>query len=336
MRLFRNKEVKKVFIVSVALTVLLTLAGLLIDIKSAALVFVACAVISGVWLYNIHKRYNLLAEYADELSRVLYGLDNIDLDEYSEGELSILNTEVKKLLRKLRDDAQLLKKEKEFLADSIADLSHQLKTPLTSIGIIVDLLKEEDLTVEHRFKLVSQLQGALNRTTWQIDALLKISKLDADMVQFQKEKFTVDDLVRRSIEPIEILMELRGIQLKISGSNSASIVGDLKWSCEAICNIIKNSSEHCKDGGVIEIIYSENSIYTEIEIVDNGKGIDDADLPHLFERFYQGKNASDNSYGIGLALAKMIITRQNGTIKAQNRKDTKGARFIIRYYKGVV
>ncbi len=300
----------------------------------AAAVF--CAVVNILYIADSAVRYKTISRYNDMLGRVLYSDEKIKFEDYSEGELSILNNEIQKLIRQLRDDARLLKNQKEFLADSIADISHQIKTPLTSVGIIVDMLGAENISDKRRFELTAQLQSLLNRIVWQIESLLKASKLDADMIQMQSENFGARGLIDKSLEPIRVLLELRGITVKVRVDPDSCIKGDIDWCSEAVENIVKNCIEHCENGGKIDIFCSENPLYTRVHIQDDGKGIDAEDLPHIFERFYQGKNPSANSYGIGLALAKMIIVRQNGTVRAYNRHDKSGAAFDVRFYKGAV
>ena len=218
----------------------------------------------------------------------------------------------------------------------MADISHQIKTPLTSANIVVDLLSAESISDERRIALLNQLQMLLDRIVWQIDGILKLSKLDAGMINFKCEHFGADELVKKAVEPILIPLELRNVAVNIKASGNAGLSGDLNWCAEAVENIVKNCMEHCEDSGQIDIICDENPLYTQIIVRDNGCGIAKNDLQHIFERFYQGENCSENNYGIGLALAKMIIERQNGTIKVQNRTDVRGAEFTVRFYKGAV
>jgi signal transduction histidine kinase len=170
---------------------------------------------------------------------------------------------------------------------------------------------------------------------WLISTLLKISKLDAGTVKFKSEPVSVPQLVKKASEPFAVPMDLRGQQLRTDISAGAAFLGDLYWTSEAIGNIIKNCTENTPEGGEIGITAAENALYTEIVIEDSGCGIDEADLPHIFERFYKGKNSSEQSAGIGLALARMIIAAENGTVKAENKKDG-GARFTVRFYKSTV
>lgn len=236
---------------------------------------------------------------------------------------------------RLREQAEALKKDKIFLADSIADISHQIRTPLTSINLIANFLADEELSDERRLSLVKDLFQLLSRIDWLISTLLKISKLDAGTVKFAKDTVKVSELIQKAAKPLAIPMDLRNQQLIIKANGDEQFEGDLAWTAEAIENILKNCMEHTPDGGTIAIEAKDTPIYTELKITDTGPGIDPEDLPHLFERFYKGKNSSSGNVGIGLALARMIITSQNGTIKAENGKGG-GAEFTVRFYKCTV
>ena len=173
----------------------------------------------------------------------------------------------------------------------------------------------------------------LDQIDWLISALLKMAKLDANTAKMMKEKVSVKALLQKAVEPLAIAMDVKDQALVIRQEGEESYFGDLHWSAEALLNILKNSMEHTPVGGTLTISVSENVLFTEIIIEDNGPGIHKEDLPHLFERFYKGKSSSQTSVGIGLALSRMIITQQGGTLKAENRS-SGGARFTIRFYKG--
>ncbi|WP_038291096.1 sensor histidine kinase [Acetivibrio straminisolvens] len=332
---FRNPEIKKGLWVFVVLSVVSTGIGFLHDKVLGLFSLCLCIVFTLTHFVLTYHRYLKIAEFTREIDGVLHGAESIDFGKYSEGELAILESEISKLTIRLREQAEALKKDKTFLADSIADISHQIRTPLTSINILVSLLLKPKLSDERRIEIAKELELMLLRIDWLITALLKMSRIDAGVISFQQKTVPVAELIKRAIEPIAIPMELRGQQIDILMEGSETFIGDLAWSVEAIGNILKNCMEHTPNGGRIAVKVCENAIYTEIEITDNGLGIDKEDLPHLFERFYKGKNSGEQSIGIGLALARMIIMSQNGTVKAQNNRDG-GARFTVRFYKGVV
>ncbi len=280
-----------------------------------------------------YRRYRKIAKLSAEINRILHGESSIKLDSYTEGELAVLQSEIYKMTVRLREQQQRMADDKVYLADSLADVSHQLRTPLTSINILVTRLSQTELSPEKRLKLMHDLKLLLSRIDFLITALLKISKLDAGTVQFHAENVSMDELIKKSSEPLLVPLELRGISLHITSEGCFS--GDIAWTSEAVGNILKNCMEHTPAGGSITVNAKENPLFTEICISDTGCGIDKEDLPHIFERFYKGKNSDESSYGIGLALARMIVVTQNGIIKAENAL-SGGAVFTIRFYKGTV
>ena len=303
------------------------------DLRAGLTAVVLSLLLMLVFCFSTYKRYQRISSLADDIDQVLHGDSSIDFDNYSEGELSILHSEIYKMTIRLREQQQKLMKDKEYLADSLADISHQIRTPLTSINLLVERLSAFGLTDECRHQLTNELYELLDRIDWLITTLLKISKLDAGAVQFNKEMFSLEMLINKSCAPLLIPIELRGQELIIR--TDGNFYGDPAWTSEAVGNIVKNCMEHTPDGGRIEINAAENALYSEIVIKDNGTGVSAEDLPHIFERFYKGKDSDGKSFGIGLALSRMIIAGQKGTVKAENRKNA-GAMFTIRFYKGTV
>ncbi len=292
-----------------------------------------CCIVFDITHFSLtYRRYRNIAELSNEIDKILHNSNKFDLKRFSEGELAVLQSEIYKMTVRLREQAEALKKDKKYLADSLADISHQIRTPLTSINLIMNFLAEEELSDKRRYSLVRELSQLLSRIDWLISTLLKISRLDAGTVKFAEDRVMVSELIKRASEPIAISMDLRNQQLIISADGNESFEGDLAWTSEAIENILKNCMEHTPDGGAIKIEAKETPIYTELVISDTGPGIPPEDLPHIFERFYKGKHSSKGSVGIGLALARMIIAAQNGTIKAGNSIDG-GAQFTVRFYK---
>lgn len=336
MGFFRNKEIVRIIFINIIVTlVAVIIAFLLGAVDLSLLIILFGALLTAVYLFNDYKRYKRISDLSQEIDEVLHSNETIDFTTYEEGELAILSSEIHKMTIRLREQKETLQQDKVYLADSIADISHQLRTPLTSMNLITSLLSKPELSLGERRELVSELSGLLGRIDWLVASLLKISRLDAGTVEFKREPVRLKALIKRASEPIAVAMDLREQRLIIDIEEEAGYLGDILWSSEALGNIIKNSVEHTPPGGEIYIKGSENTIYTEIVVEDNGKGIDPEDIPHLFERFYRGKNSSSNSIGIGLALARMIVTEQNGTIKVENRREG-GARFIVRFYKGAV
>lgn len=249
-----------------------------------------------------------------------------------EGQIGLLKTELLKMTNILKEKAELLQKEKIFLNDTMSDISHQLRTPMTSLMILNDLMYD-DLPNEVKIDFLDKIKHQLNRMDWLIKSMLKLSKVDAKVIDFKKEKINIKELIHKATAPIIIPMEIKNQNLIIEGDDTSSYIGDMSWSVEALVNIIKNCVEHTKENGQIHISYEENPIYSKIIIKDSGEGIDKKDIAHIFKRFYRGKSSSKTeSVGIGLAMAKSIINSQNGDISVSSEKD-KGTTFNITFHK---
>lgn len=333
MRLLKNKEVRGALLWQLSVAVIACSLCFWFDLRAGLTAVVLSLLLILIFCISTYKRYQRISSLADDINQVLHGDSSIDFDNYSEGELSILHSEIYKMTVRLREQQQKLINDKKYLADSLADISHQIRTPLTSINLLVERLSASGLTDECRHQLTNELYELLDRIDWLITTLLKISKLDAGTVSFNKETVSLETLIKRSCSPLLIPMELHGQELIIRAEGD--FYGDPAWTSEAVGNIVKNCMEHTPDGGRIEIDSAETALYSEIVIKDNGTGISPEDLPRIFERFYKGKNSDGKSFGIGLALSRMIIAEQKGTVKAENWKNA-GAMFTIRFYKGTV
>lgn len=333
MKFFRNPEILRTLLLYIVLSVISVTGSFLMAKNFGWLMLAVCAAFVGIWFVTTAWRYRRIAELSAGIDRILHGEDHVSLNDYAEGELGILQSEIHKMTIRLREQKQTLMDDKVYLANSLADISHQIRTPLTSINLLISLLAESGLSEERRSELTRELYSLLLRIDWLITTLLKISKLDAGTVQFKAETVPMEELIRSATEPVTIPMELRGQELDITADGR--FTGDTGWTCEAITNIVKNCMEHTPVGGRISVTASENPLFSEIIITDNGRGIAKEDLPHIFERFYKGMDSSEIGFGIGLALARTIIVAQNGTVKAENLH-TGGAKFTIRFYKGTV
>ena len=257
---------------------------------------------------------------------------NFDMkNRNQEGQIGLLKTELIKMTNILKEKVELLNNEKIFLNEVISDISHQLKTPMTSLIILNDLMYE-DLPKETKIEFLDKIKSQLNRMEWLIKSMLKLSKVEAKVIDFEKKEVKVSELIKKSISPSLIPMEIKNIELTVNGDENISYIGDINWSCEAFVNIIKNCVEHTDTNGKINISYEENPLYCEVVIKDSGEGIDKKDLPHIFKRFYKGKSSKDDSVGIGLAMTKSIIESQNGDIYVKSEKN-KGSEFHIIFHK---
>lgn len=334
MKLSNNPEIRKFLLITVIPSLLLCFIMAFFSKTAAVSVFAVSLFLIVNFLVFTKKRYNRINTLAEKIDKILHGNDKINIKSFGEGELSILESDVQKMLIRLRDQKDKLEKDRTFLADSIADISHQLRTPLTSINLILSLIEAPDITEERRGELLRELSKLITKTEYLVSVLLKISKLDAGTVQFEKKETDLDSLVRKSAEPLLIPMDIKNQRLSVHIDN-VSLDCDSAWCLEAFGNILKNCTEHTPKNGEITVIAEDTPIFTEIVITDTGNGFDEEDIPHIFERFYKGKNSSKESFGIGLNLAKMIITAHNGTVKAENSQ-SGGAEFTIRFYKQVV
>ena len=262
--------------------------------------------------------------------------DNIGgFQKYKEGELAVLESQVGKLVNLLREQAKGLQEDKTILQNALADISHQLKTPMTSLHLIVAMLADEDLKQGQRMGYVEHGTQLLDRIDWLVSTLLKLSRLDAGTLKFGKDRVEFKKLKEEVVRQIEIPMELKNLELVQNIQENSGFEGDFKWTAEAVLNILKNCTEHTPENHRIYLTMTENAIYSEIVIEDEGPGIPAEERRKIFERFYQGINASEGSVGIGLALSADLIRKQNGTVKAENRKEG-GARFVIRFYRQII
>lgn len=276
-----------------------------------------------------NKEIKKIARCIEEINKKNY---SINIDENSEDELSILKNELYKITIMLKEDAENSKKDKLKLKDSLSDISHQLKTPLTSINIMLDnILDNPEMDNNTKEKFIQNIKREITNISSLVGEILKLSKFDASVIKFEEKQVFINDLVKSAISNVEMMAELKNINIEVNNQDNIKLVCDAKWQIEAITNILKNCIEHSKDDSTITIDIDSNKIYKQITIKDNGEGIDEKDLPHIFERFYKGKNSSKDSVGIGLALAKTIIEKDNGSIKVDSKKG-KQTIFTIKYY----
>lgn len=307
------------------------MVGFVINVYAGILSIISSAVFGIVFFMFTKSRYKSIAKISDEIDLVLHNDDHLYITESNEGELSILQSEIRKMTLRIREQNDALKKEKEHLADSLADIAHQLRTPLTSVNLILSLLENSNDENELK-KFKREAEELLLQMDWLITSLLKISRLDAGIVVFKSEEIDVNKLISTALRPFLISIELHNIDLQIHVEKGIVIHGDSGWLSEALQNIFKNCIESVGDNGRFQITCENNQLFTEIVIHDSGDGFKKEDLPYLFKRFYRGKNTDATGYGIGLALCRMIITRQGGTITAKNHMQG-GAVFSIHFPK---
>ena len=329
--MLRNKELRCAALIHGALTLLLSILGFALH-PAAGVMALASSVILGAAFWGFTAaRYRRIASLSEQIDLVLHNADRLLLTDGEEGELSILQSEITKMTLRIREQNDLLRQEKKLLADSMADIAHQFRTPMTSVNIILSLLSGEADAAE-REKLLGETRELLARMDYLITALLGLSRLDAGVVVFQNAPVEIRTLVQTALRPLQIPMELHGIDVRTDITAGVTVTGDAGWLSEALQNILKNCMESTGDNGSIAITGTDTPLYTELCIRDSGAGFPPDELPHLFERFYRGRNSGATGYGIGLALCRSIVTRQGGTVTAKNHPQG-GAVFTLRFPK---
>jgi len=283
-----------------------------------------------VYLQRRQHRIEELRHYMEKLSRGDYRLE---LEENANDELSGLRNEVYRLTVQLRESAALEQKRRQALADSVANISHQLKTPMTSMTILLDNLTEnEEMDQFTRHRFLSETSRQLTGMSWLIATMLKLSRLEAGVVELRRMPVEAGLLVEKCIAKIQTAAEWKGVGLDTRVQPGASLTADENWTVEALCNIVKNAIEHSPTGGSVQIAAAENEIYTEIRVADSGIGISGEEREKLFQRFYRGSSAAEDSIGIGLALAKEVVERQHGYIQVESREG-EGTVFSLKFMK---
>ena len=283
-----------------------------------------------IYKYKEKKKINKITKYIREINNKNYELK---IKENTEDELTNLRNELYKITLMLKEQAENSEKDKLNLAKSLQDISHQIKTPLTSMTIMIDEIKENrDMDEITKQRFLFEISRQIEQINFLTISLLKLSKLDAEAVKFDNKKIKIDDLINDAIETLEIPIEIKKQNVIKNIEKDCSVRGDYKWTLEAITNILKNCIEHTGEEKNIYVNAKNTNMYTELEIRDEGEGIDEEDIKHIFERFYKGKNSGENSFGIGLALSKSILENQGATINCYSKLG-EGTSFKIRWIK---
>ena len=303
---------------------------IIIDINTLIVFILMLSIIFFKYNHSESKKINEITKYIEEINRGNYKLN---IEGNTEDELSILKNELYKITVMLKEVAENSQKDKTTLKDSLSDISHQIKTPITSILIMLDnILSDENMPEDIKKDFIKDIKREIINIKFLVESILKLSKIDSNSIKFIKKEVFIKDIINEAVKNVSMLSELKNIEIIVSGDDSIKTICDLKWQVEAITNILKNCIEHSYENRKIYINYNQNNMYTELKIEDNGTGIDAKDLPHIFERFYKGKNSSSDSVGIGLALSKSIIESNNGYIQVDSELN-KGTTFIIKYLK---
>lgn len=274
------------------------------------------------------KEINEVIKIIEEINNKNYSFKMKDINEE---DLSLLKNEIYKTTIMLNEISEISKKDKKELEESLEDISHQLKTPLTSILIMIDtLLDDEDMDQNTREDFLRNMKREVMNINFLVKSILKLSRLDTNTVKFISKKESVKEIIKEAILNVSLLSDLKNVKIETNLSDSF-ITCDYKWQIEALTNILKNSIEHSYENNKVLIESSENNAYVKITIKDFGSGIAKEDINHIFERFYKGKDSDYDSIGIGLALSKSIIEKQNGKISVESSDD--GTTFTIKYFK---
>ena len=282
-------------------------------------------------LYKKKKNYdNNIESITNYLKKINSGIYDLNLLDNVEGNLSILKNEIYTTTVCLKESYDIEYKERKAIKDNLANISHQLKTPLTAIILMIDTLLEEDVDPLRQKEFLSDIRLQVENINFLIIAMLKLSKFDANVITLSKDEIMIKDLVFDVLKNVDILREIKNVNIHVKGSSLVKVIGDYKWECEAVTNVLKNAIEYSNDGGDIYINFENNGMYVKLEIMNEGKEIEKTELKNIFKRFYKGNNNSNN-IGIGLSLAKEIIEKDNGSISAYSQ-DGK-TKFVLKYYK---
>ena len=301
--------------------------------QNIALVIIFGTVSLGIYLIYVITQEKKIAEINEYIKQINNKNYILKIEENDNGELSKLRNELYKTTVLLKETAEISEKEKENLSTAIADISHQLKTPLTSIRIMLDNIQDDpDMEKEVREDFLIEISKQIDWISSLVVALLKIAKFDAGTIKMENNEINAKNLIDNIVSNLAILMELKNIEIITNVDEKATFIADYKWQQEALTNILKNAIEHSKHNSRIYITVENTNLFLKIIIKDEGSGIDKEDLKHIFQRFYKTKNSSENSIGIGLPLAKAIIEQSNGYIKVET-KYGEGTSFEVKYIK---
>lgn len=306
-------------------------------INNLLLMVIANILCFSIYLFCFLRYQKKCHQKCEELSlymnKVLNGNYSFDIRDYCEGPFSILKSDIYKLTVKLKEQTEIAISEKNNLETILSDISHQIKTPLTSMHIINDLLMNSKLSKKEEKQFLKKNELQLEKIEWLVISLLKLSRLDNGFIKLERKEVNSHVLIDKALENILIPVELKKQTLKKDIANFSLNV-DLNWTVEALLNILKNAHEHAPIGGMIKITAGDNPLYSFIKIENNGPNISSKDIPYIFERFYKGDNQKD-SIGIGLNLAKKIIDLEGGNISIKSEKD-KWTCFEIRFHKSII
>lgn len=305
-----------------------SLAALVCVLSGSAGTFLCCG---GVKLLHDRARRKEIEDLTDYLKQIGRGADSLKIAENDEGELSKLQSEIYKLTVLLRETAAESQKHSRALSTSLADISHQIRTPLTAANVLLDnVAASPDMPAATWAEFISEARGRLRLISDLCVTLLQLSKFDSGTVELHPAQITARQVIDAALGNLSVLMDIRNVSPVCRGDLDAVFTADLRWQTEAITNILKNAVEHSPENSEILIEAENSGLFLSVRITDRGEGIDKEDLPHIFDRFYKAKNAGQDSFGVGLSLAKAVIEKDNGTLRAVSEKG-KGSAFTASY-----
>ena len=335
MRLLRNPEIRRPFLIALLEVIVSVCAAALLlygGVSPRILLFImipSLVLCIAIFMFYASLNTKKIRDFTLRAEQSLHGKRDLQFDDFKEGDFAVMKTVFQNMALSHARQAEQLEAEKGFLQQSLADITHQIKTPLSSLTLTAEALMAEDVSDAERKRAGRKILDTTVHINDLVATLLKLSRLDADAVVFKTEDFSAASLIDAVCEPLEISMELRDITLVKNVPAETVIRSDMLWLKEAIMNIVKNCMEHTPEGGTVSIDVTDSEVTTQIVISDTGSGIAEEDLPHLFERFYRGKDAGPNSVGIGLAFTNQVVRALGGTVKVRNRPEG-GAVFIVR------
>lgn len=296
------------------------------------IILILAVVIAGFFLVDLlekKRQDKKVQELIDYLTKVQDYTALPEVNEMTEGKLGILQSEIYKVVTILKEEYSSEHRQKKYMSDMMSDISHQFKTPLTAVSLMAELLMAPDVTEEARLEYAAKIESQVDKMTWLIRNLLTLSQLEAGVLEMKKEPVLLKDVLTEIADSLDVMADAAEVDLQISSPEGLAVNVDRHWFREALSNILKNCIEHTGEGGFVKVTATQNNLSTSIVIEDNGEGIPKEHLPHIFERFYKAGNASKDSVGIGLAMARQIIRNQGGSIDVTSTVG-EGTTFTIR------
>lgn len=289
----------------------------------------------------LRRRKNAIVQLQDYMDKISRGNYELEINDNSEDELSSLKNSLYKIMVYMKEQADSARIKKVMLAQSVSDISHQLKTPLTSTQILLDNLNDNpDMEYATRKKFIYEALNQVNGMSWMIVTMLKLSRIDAGVVEFNNETISINKIIEEAVSNLEVIAEIKNVNIEkyIDNYNENKlnksdiyINGDYNWNREVLQNIIKNAIEHSNDKGTVKINITDNDVYTAVYITNRGDKLSEQRQKQIFERYYSEAKYEDNSMGIGLPLAKAVIEKQGGYISVES--DDEETVFIVKYIK---